>query len=79
MQERLTWLDKLMEGKSFIVGERITLPDIILYVALDFGAGVGQKLNPNLKNMNAWFARMNTRPSAEASLHEKAKAGGMRA
>lgn len=76
---RLEWLDKLMEGKSFIVGERFTLPDIILYVALDFGAGVGQKLDPNLKNMNAWFARVNGRPSAETSLHEKAKAGGMRA
>lgn len=79
VRERLEWLDKLMEGKSFIVGERFTLPDIILYVALDFGAGVGQKLDPNLKNMNAWFARVNARPSAAASLHEKAKAAGMRA
>lgn len=79
VQEKLEWLDKLMEGKSFIAGERLTLPDIILYVALDFGAGVGQKINPDLKNITAWFERMNTRPSATASLHEKAKAAGMRA
>jgi len=79
VQEKLEWLDKLMEGKQFIVGNRLTLPDIILYVALDFGAGVGQKINPNLKNVTAWFDRMNTRPSATASLHEKAKAAGMRA
>ena len=78
-QEKLEWLDKLMEGKSFIAGNRLTLPDIILYVALDFGAGVGQKINPNLKNMMAWFERVSARPSATASLHEKAKAAGMRA
>ena len=78
-QEKLEWLDKLMEGKSFIAGNRPTLPDIILYVALDFGAGVGQKINPDLKNITAWFERMNARPSATASLHEKAKAAGMRA
>ncbi len=79
VQERLEWLDKLMDGKSFIVGERFTLADIILYVALDFGAGVGQKINPQLKNVTGWFERVNARPSATASLHEKAKAAGMRA
>jgi len=79
VQERLEWLDKLMEGKTFIVGNRLTLPDIILYVALDFGAGVGQKIDPRQKNMTAWFNRMNERPSATTSLHEKAKAAGMRA
>jgi glutathione S-transferase len=78
-QERLEWLDKLMEGKTFIAGNRLTLPDIILYVALDFGAGVGQKIDPKLKNLTAWFKRMNERPSATASLHEKAQAAGMRA
>jgi glutathione S-transferase len=78
-QERLEWLDKLMEGKTFIAGSRLTLPDIILYVALDFGAGVGQKIDPQLKNVTAWFKRMNERPSATASLHEKAQAAGMRA
>jgi glutathione S-transferase len=79
VREKLAWLDKLMEGKSFIVGERFTLPDIILYVALDFGAGVGQKTDPQLKNINTWFARVNARSSAAASLHEKAHAAGMRA
>lgn len=78
-QEKLEWLDKLMEGKTFIAGNRLTLTDIILYVALDFGAGVGQKIDPKLKNVTAWFNRMNERPSAAASIHEKAKAAGMRA
>jgi glutathione S-transferase len=79
VREKLAWLDKLMEGKSFIVGERFTLADIILYVALDFGAGVGQKFDPSLKNVSAWFDRVNARPSATASLHANAAAAGMRA
>jgi glutathione S-transferase len=36
---------------------------------MDFGKDVGQPLNPNLKNINAWFARMDARPSATSSLH----------
>jgi glutathione S-transferase len=78
VQEKLEWLDKLMEGKQFIVGNRFALVDIILFSALDFGAGVGQSINPNLKNMTAWFARVAARPSATASLYPKEKASGMR-
>jgi glutathione S-transferase len=46
---------------------------------LDFGAGVGQPRNPAHKNLAAWFERVGKRPSAEASIHPAAKAGGMRA
>ncbi len=67
-----------MEGKQFIVGNRFTLVDIILFSALDFGVGVGQTINPNLKNMTAWFDRVAARPSAAASLYPKDKSGGMR-
>ncbi len=77
-RDKLRWLDALMEGKPFIVGERFTLPDIILYVALDFGAGAGQGLDPNLRNLTSWMARVGARPSATASLHETARAGGIR-
>lgn len=78
VQEKLAWLDKLMEGKQFIVGNRFTLVDIILFSALDFGAGVGQTINPSLKNLTAWFDRIAARPSATASLSPKDKTGGMR-
>lgn len=79
VQEKLAWLDGLMEGKDFIVGDRFTLVDIILFCATDFGAGVGQKINSDLKNVTAWFNRVDSRPSAAASLHEKAVAAGMKA
>jgi len=66
-QEKLTWLDGLIAGREWIVGDRFTLADILLYCFLDFGAQVGQPLNPDNKNVAAWFERVKARPSAAAS------------
>jgi glutathione S-transferase len=77
-QDKLKWLDGLMEGRQYICGDRFTIADIILYCALDFGSGVAQALDPSLKNINAWFQRVNARPSATASLHPAAVKAGMR-
>ena len=64
--ERLTWLDGLVKDRDYIVGDRLTLADILLYCFLDFGVAVGQPLNPENKNVQAWFERMKARPSATA-------------
>lgn len=66
-REKLAWLDGLIAGQSFIVGERLTLADIFLYAFLDFGASIGQALDAGLSNLNPWLVRMAERPSAEAS------------
>ncbi|MGH8517448.1 MAG: glutathione S-transferase family protein [Panacagrimonas sp.] len=68
-QINLKWLDNLIGGRDYICGNQIRLADLILYCCLDFAAGVGQPLNPELKNVNAWFKRVDSRPSAKASLH----------
>ncbi len=65
-QEKLTWLDGLMGGKQYICGDRLTLADILLFVFVDFFAGIKQPLNPENKNIAAWYARMKERPSATA-------------
>jgi glutathione S-transferase len=72
-------LDALLGSKQFVCGNRFTLADIALYCGLDFLAGVGQPRDPALKNIAGWVERVAKRPSAEASLHPIAKAGGMRA
>ena len=77
--KNLAWIDGLIKGRDFLDGSRLTLADILLYCFLDFGAGVGQKLDPSNKNLAAWFERVNARPSATSSLHPIAKSGGMRA
>ena len=69
VQARLAWLDGLIVGRDFIVPNRFTISDIILYCALDFAAGVGQKIDPSHTNVIAWFKRIEARPSASASLH----------
>lgn len=78
VQDRLKWLDKLLEGKQYLAGDRFTVADIILYCALDFGASVAQPLDPALKNVNAWFKRVAERPSAKKSLHPASAQTGMK-
>lgn len=65
-QDGLQWLDGQMAGKTFVVGERFTLADILLYGFVSFFAGVDQPIDPNLRNINAWHQRVQARPSAEA-------------
>lgn len=65
-QERITWLDGLMNGKEFICGDRFSLADILLYVFLEFGESVGQAINQDNGNICAWYARVKQRPSATA-------------
>jgi len=65
-QERLTWLDGLMNGRQFVCGDRLTLADILLFAFVDFFTAVGQPINQDNKNIVAWHARMKQRPSAEA-------------
>lgn len=63
-QEKITWLDALMEGKDYICGDRFSLADIVLFVFLEFGTQVGQALNADNKNIMAWYDRVKERPSA---------------
>ena len=65
-QDRIKWLDGQMAGKEFVVGKRFTLADVLLYCFLDFGGQVGQPLNPEFKNLTAWFERTGKRPSVKA-------------
>jgi glutathione S-transferase len=63
VQEKVTWLDALIEGREFICGDRFTLADILLYSFLNFGTQVGQPLNQDNKNVVAWYERVGARPT----------------
>ena len=65
-QEKLAWLNGLIDGRTYICGDRLTLADILLFCFLDFGNQVGQPINPELRNIAAHHARMKERPSAAA-------------
>jgi glutathione S-transferase len=66
-REKLAWLNEQIEGREWIVGDRFTLADIMLFAFLDFGAQVGQGLDPANANLAAWWDRVKTRPSVAAS------------
>jgi len=66
VQKKLTWLDQQMQGRQFVVGDRFSLADILLFCFLDFGTQVKQPLNPENENIIAWYERVRSRPSAAA-------------
>jgi glutathione S-transferase len=78
VQDRLKWLDGLMNGNQFIAGDRFTVADIILYCALDFAGSVGRKLPEGAKWLPGWVERVAARPSATTSLHPLAAKARMR-
>jgi glutathione S-transferase len=65
-QEKITWLDELLNGKDFVCGDRFSLADIMLFVFLEFGMTVAQPLNKDNKNICALFEKIAARPSAKA-------------
>ena len=65
-QERLAWLDKQLEGKEFICGERFSLADIMFYCFLHFGSTVGQSINPDNTNIMSLYEKIGMRESASA-------------
>jgi glutathione S-transferase len=65
-QEKLKWLDRQMTGNEYVCGNRLSLADFLLFAFLDFFNGVGQPLDPELKNIGSWYVRMKARPSAAA-------------
>ena len=65
-QDKIQWLDGLMGDKTYICGDRFSLADIMLCVFLEFGASVGQPIDPNNANIVAWHNRVKDRASFAA-------------
>jgi glutathione S-transferase len=77
-QDRIAWLDGMLDGQEFIPGQHFSIADIWLYIWLDFGNSVGQAFDAQLRNIGPWFQRIAARQSAAASLHPDCKPGGVR-
>jgi len=66
-QDNLGKLDGWIEGKQWICGDRFTIADVLLFSWLDFFKNINQPINPDHKNVQAWYDRVAARPSAAAS------------
>jgi len=65
-RDGLAWLDGQLAGRQTVVPGRFTLADVVLFAFVEFGAQVGQPLDPSLANVAAWFERTAARESAQA-------------
>ena len=65
-QEKLLWLDKLMQGRTWVCGDRFTLADLLLLGFVEFGASVGQPMPAAATWLPEWHKRAAARPSAAA-------------
>lgn len=65
-QQKLTWLDGLLAGRTWLCGTRFSLADIMLYGFVATFDQMGQPLNRDNRNVAAWFDRMAARPSVKA-------------
>jgi glutathione S-transferase len=66
-REGLTWLEAQLGEREFLAGERLSVADILLFCFVEFGALVGQGLDPELRRLSCWHDRMASRPSAAAT------------
>jgi len=65
-QEKLLWLDKQLQGRTWVCGDRYTLADILLLAFVEFGASVGQPAPAEAGWIAEWHKRAAARPSAAA-------------
>ncbi len=66
-QDKLLWLDGLLEGRNWVCGDRFTLADVLLFAMCEFGNQVGQPLPEGASWLPGWYERVSKRPSIEAS------------
>lgn len=59
-------LDAHLEGKQFILGDYFSIADITALCTVDFNKVNSLRIQPEHKNLQAWYERMNARPSAKA-------------
>ena len=62
----LTWMNGQIANRPYVVGDRFTLADIMLFCFTRFGGKVGQPFDPAWTALQEWFCRVGERPSAKA-------------
>ena len=65
--ERFTWLDKQLEGKSYLMGETFTVADGYLFTVTNWCKHVGVDIS-GLKNLGAFMGRVAARPAVQEAL-----------
>jgi glutathione S-transferase len=67
LADRLTWVDRQLEGRDYLMGSEFTVPDAYLFVVASWGKYVGVDIS-GLSHLGAFMARMTARPGVQAAL-----------
>jgi glutathione S-transferase len=67
LADRLTWVDRQLEGRDYLMGSEFTVPDAYLFVVASWGKYVGVDIS-GLSHLGAFMARMAARPGVQAAL-----------
>ena len=59
-------IDRALDGREWLDGERYTIADIVLLTTVDFATFVGVAMPPEMTALVDWHARASARPSAQA-------------
>ncbi|MCM0613466.1 glutathione S-transferase family protein [Marinobacter sediminum] len=65
VEKFMGFLDKHLEGKEYICCDRFTAADINAFTAIAFARVVNIRINPEQTNLQAWYDRIKSRPSAQ--------------
>lgn len=65
-QDNLQWLDGQLASREYLCGNRFSMADILLFCIVGFAAQFGQPIDPKKPNVQQWFDRVASRPSASA-------------
>jgi glutathione S-transferase len=67
VHKRLERMDRELEGRPFVTGDRFTLADITALVAIDIGGVMANiAVPPELAQLTRWHKAVSSRPSAKA-------------
>jgi glutathione S-transferase len=72
LNERLSWVDAQLQGKSYLMGDTFTVADGYLFTVAGWGKLVGVDITPRT-HLSAFMARVAARPAVQAAL--KAESG----
>lgn len=65
-REGLAWFEAQLGERPYVAGDTLTVADLLLFCFVEFGAQVGQGLDPSEFRLAAWRERIASRPSANA-------------
>jgi glutathione S-transferase len=67
-ERMLKHLERQLEGRDFIVADRITIADIVTITGMDFARMIKWRPPEALANVGRWYEAMRARPAASAGV-----------